>query len=284
MFFSVLIIPIIDGVLFFMKKLKHGLLLLMSVILAPAYASAQDIYRMAGAAQFEPGRDTHALPFPVNPQTAAFLTFDGSEFAFHYAGHRCNVKIDKKMRFYVDPVISRSFGSGDKFNAFLTAKFHAKGAALTDTYILGDADAPLCSSLKSAMIYRSPDEMVLLDGSWAYVFERQTHAPANAAQNFDCSKAETNVERLICKNPELIKLDATVNRGYVAMMLTNSKEISYQDPVRLDQIDWIKTVRNSCIDNACLLKAYRSRVAYIKGRIASTYPSYPEENSNQESD
>lgn len=239
---------------------------------------------MTGAAQFESGRDAHELPFPVNPQTAAFLTFDESTFAFHYNGHRCDAKIDKKMSFYVDPVISHSFGSKDKFNAFLGAKFHAKSAALTDTYILGDVDAPLCSGLRSAMIYRSPDEMVLLNGSWAYVFERQTHAPANAEQSFDCSKAATNVEHLICKNPELIKLDATVNRGYVAMMLTHSKEISYQDPVRLDQIKWIKTGRNSCSDNACLLKAYRSRITYIKDRIASTYPSYPEEDSNQESD
>lgn len=269
---------------FFMKKLTLSLLLLMSVVFGPAHASAEEIYRMIGAAQFEQGHDTHQLPFPVNPQTAAFLTFDDSAFALHYTGHSCNVKIDKKMNFYVDPVISHSFGSRDKFNAFLSAKFHAKGAALTDTYILGDVDAPLCSGLRSAMIYRSQDEMVLLDGSWAYAFARQTHAPANAEQSFDCSKATTNVEHLICKNPDLIKLDATVNRGYVAMMLTNSKEISYQDPVRLNQINWIKTVRNSCSDNACLMKAYNGRIAYIKGRIASTYPSYPEEESNQEGD
>ncbi|WP_080409227.1 lysozyme inhibitor LprI family protein [Burkholderia ubonensis] len=270
--------------IFSMKKLKQCLLLLMSVVLAPICAAAQDTYRMTGAAQFEQGRDTHNLPFPVNPQIAGFLTFNDGVFVFHYTGHSCSVKVNKKMNFHVDPVISHSFGSRDKFNAFLSTKFHAKGTALTDTYILGDADAPLCSGLGFAMIYRSPDEMVLLDGSWAYLFERQTHVPANAEQSFDCSKASTNVEHLICKNPELIRLDATVNRGYVAMLITNSKEISYQDPVRLDQINWIRTVRNSCSDNACLLKAYRSRIAYIKGRIASTYPSYPEEDSNQESD
>ncbi|MFY4705987.1 lysozyme inhibitor LprI family protein [Burkholderia glumae] len=267
-----------------MKKLAQILLLLVSAVFMPVYASAQETYRMTGAAQFEQGHDTHKLPFPVNPQTAAFLTFDDSAFSFHYAGHSCNVKIGKKMKFYVDPVISHSFGSRDKFNAFLSTKFHAKGAALTDTYILGDVDAPLCSGFRSAMIYRSPDKMVLLDGSWAYAFERQSHAPINAEQSFDCNKAATNVEHLICKNPDLIKLDATVNRGYVAMMLTNSKEISYQDPVRLNQINWIKTVRNSCGDNACLMKAYNDRIAYIKGRIASTYPSYPEEDSNQEGD
>ncbi len=239
---------------------------------------------MTGAARFEQGSDTHHLPFPVNPLTAGSLTFDDSAFVFHYTGHSCSVKVDKKMKFHVDPVISHAFGSRDKFNAFLNTKFHAKGAALTDTYILGDVDAPLCQGLRSAMVYTSPDEMVLLDGTWAYLFERQTHAPVDAEQSFDCGKAGTNVEQLICRNPELTKLDATVNRGYVAMLLTDSKEISYQDPVRQNQISWIRTVRNTCTDAACLLKAYRARVAYIKGKVAATDPSYPETDSNQDGD
>jgi uncharacterized protein YecT (DUF1311 family) len=270
--------------IFAMKKLKQCLFLLIATLLLPLHAAAQDTYRMTGAAQFEQGRDSHDLPFPVNPLTTGFLTFDDNTFVFHYTGHNCSVKVDKRMNFYVDPVISHSFGSRDKFNAFLNAKFHAKGDALTDTYILGEADAPLCAGLHSAMIYRSPDEMVLLDGSWAYLFERQTHAPVNAEQSFDCKKAGRNVEHLICKDPELVKLDTTVNRGYVAMLLTDSKEISYQDPVRLDQINWIRKVRNSCNDNACLLNAYRARIQYIKGKIATTDPSYPDDDSNQEGD
>ncbi|CAG9203779.1 lysozyme inhibitor LprI family protein [Burkholderia vietnamiensis] len=267
-----------------MKKLEQVLLLLISSVLLPAYASAQDTYRMTGAAQFEQGHDAPDLPFPVNPRTAAALAFDDHSFTLHYAGQSCNVKIDKKMRFYTDPVISHSFGSRDKFNAFFAAKFHAQGAALTDTDVLGEAEAPLCSGLRAAMLYRSPAKLVLLDGSWAYVFERSTRAPANAEQSFDCSKASTNVEHLICRNPELIKLDATVNRGYVAMRQADSKEISYQDPIRLDQIEWLRTVRNSCADSACLLDAYRNRIAYIKGRISSTHPPYPDENSGQEND
>ncbi|WP_175899599.1 hypothetical protein [Burkholderia vietnamiensis] len=117
------------------------------------------------------------------------------------------------------------------------------------------------------------------------MFERSTRAPAHAGRVFDCSKPGTNGEHLsFCRNRELLKLDATVNRGYVAMRQADSKEISYQDPIRLDQIEWLRTVRNSCADSACLLDAYRNRIAYIKGRISSTHPSYPDENSGQESD
>ncbi|WP_423382953.1 lysozyme inhibitor LprI family protein [Burkholderia sp. LMG 32019] len=267
-----------------MKKLKQWLILLMSVLLLPAYAAAQDTYRMTGAARFDQGNDFHNLSFPVNPVMAGFLTFDGNTFVYHETGNSCRVKVSKRMSFYVDPVISHSFGSLDNFNSFLSSRFHANGAVLTDTYLLGDADVPLCSGLRYAAIYKSQNEMLLLDGSWAYLFERQTHAPANAEQSFDCKKAGTNVEHLICNSPELVKLDATVNRGYVAMLLTDSKEISYQDPVRLEQINWIRKVRNACTDNACLRSAYRARIQYIKGRIATTYPSYPDDNSDQEGD
>ncbi|MEM5339471.1 lysozyme inhibitor LprI family protein [Paraburkholderia azotifigens] len=266
------------------KVLSQWLVILISTLLPSSYAAAQDVYRMTGAAQFEQGSDFHRLSFPVNPVMAGYLTFDGKAFTYHETGTKCGVKINKRMSFYVDPTISHDFGSLDAFKAFLSSRFHSKGRAQTDTYLLGGADAPLCSGLHYATIYKSPDEMLLVDGSWAYLFEHQTQAPTNAEQSFDCTKAVTNVEHLICNNRELVNLDATVNRGYVAMLLTDSKEISYQDPVRLDQLNWIRKVRNVCTDNACLLNAYRARVQYIKGKIATTYPSYPNDDSEQESD
>ena len=266
------------------KTFKQWLSVLVLASLFPTYAAAQDIFRMTGAAQFEQGSDFHRLSFPVNPVTAGFLTFNGNKFVYHETGSNCSMMVHKRMSFYVDPVISHSFGSLDNFNGFLSSRFHVNGSALTETYLLGDADAPLCRGLRYATIYKSSDEMLLLDGSWAYLFERQTHAPANAEQSFDCKKASTNVEHLICDNPELVKLDVTVNRGYVAMLLTDSKEISYQDSVRLDQINWIRKVRNACADNRCLLNAYRARIQYIKAKIVTTYPSYPEDDSEQESD
>ncbi|SDE35544.1 hypothetical protein SAMN05421548_14339 [Paraburkholderia lycopersici] len=239
---------------------------------------------MTGAAQFEQGRDFHHLSFPVNPVTAGFLTFDGNIFVYHETGSSCSVKVNKRISFYVDPIISHSFGSRDKFNAFLSAKFHANGGMLTDTYLLADADEPLCLGLRYATVYKSPDEMVLLDGSWAYLFERQTHAPANTEQNFDCKMASMKVEHLICNNPELVKLDATVNRGYVGMLLTDSKEISYEDSVRKGQLDWLKNVRNKCETRACLFDAYSSRIRFIKSRISIAYPSYPAQEPDQDGD
>jgi uncharacterized protein len=134
------------------------------------------------------------------------------------------------------------------------------------------------------MIYKSDNDIILLDGPWAYAFQRQTHAPMNAEKSLDCEEAQTEIERLICDNPELTKLDATVNRGFVAMQLVDSKEISYEDAVRVGQINWLKNVRNKCKSSSCLFDVYHARVKYIKGKISSAYPSYPSEEPDQDGD
>ncbi|WP_345812589.1 hypothetical protein AAGS40_00945 [Paraburkholderia sp. PREW-6R] len=69
--------------------------------------------------------------------------------------------------------------------------------------------------------FKVGDEMARLDGLRVYLFKCQAHLPANAEQCFDCKEAGTNVEHLICQDSELVKPDKTVNRGYVAMLLTD---------------------------------------------------------------
>jgi uncharacterized protein YecT (DUF1311 family) len=254
------------------------------LFLFSACASAQERYLMIGAARFEKSADPHALPFPVNPANSGALTFDGGAFTFHYAGDSCSVKVERRMDFYLDPAISHTFGSREGFSRFLSDKFHSNYQDSSDTYLLGETNVPLCAGLREAIVYKSPDGLVLLGGSWAYAFQRQTHAPSNAEKNFDCAKAQTNVEHLICGNPELVRLDAAVNRGFVAMQLVDSSEISYQDPVKINQINWIRNVRNKCTSSSCLFDAYHSRVEYINSKISSAYPSYPAEESEQDGD
>ncbi|WP_080409862.1 lysozyme inhibitor LprI family protein [Burkholderia ubonensis] len=267
-----------------MKEFKRFSVFMILVFSLSGIAFAQDRYLMTGAARFEKTKDTHDLPFPVNPVTSGVLIPSDGAVTFQYAGHECTVKIQKRLNFYFDPVIAHAFGSLDAFGKFLGDKYHIGYKDMSEIYLLGDANMPLCSGLRFAMVYKSADALVLTSGSWMYAFQRETHPPVNAEKSFDCAKAQTSVERLICANPDLVKLDETVNRGFVAMQLVDSKEISYQDPVRKDQINWIRNVRNKCVNNACLIDAYRARVQYIKGRISSTYPSYPEKESEQDGD
>ncbi|WP_198342631.1 lysozyme inhibitor LprI family protein [Burkholderia ubonensis] len=265
-----------------MKVFKRLAVLMILVFSLSSIAFAQDRYLMTGAARFEKTKDAHALPIPVNPIDSSVLTPSDGVVTLRYGGHECSVKIQRQMNFYFDPVIAHAFGSIDAFETFLSDKFHMDRKPMNEIYLLGDANMPLCSGLRFATIYKSADDLVLASGAWMYAFQRETHPPMNAERSFDCSKARTTVERLVCADPDLVKLDEMVNRGFVAMQLVESKEISYQDPVRKDQINWIRNVRNKCVNSPCLTEAYRARVQYIKGRISSAYPSYPEKESGRD--
>jgi uncharacterized protein YecT (DUF1311 family) len=267
-----------------MKKILYLVAVFVWGISVSKFAAAQEKFLMTGAARFERSSEPHALPFPVNPVASGVLTLDGGVFTFHYAGDRCVVKAEKKMGFYFDPVLAHAFGSPDSFARFIAGKFHLSNMNLRETYLLGEASVPLCSGLRETMVYASSDAFLVVGGAWIYVFQRLTHEPADAESSFDCSKASTSVEHIICGSRDLIKFDEVVNRGFVAMQLLNSTEISYQDPVRMDQINWIRNIRNKCVNASCLFDAYRSRIRFIKGKISSAYPSYPDKEPDQEGD
>jgi hypothetical protein len=266
------------------KKIQIHFVLLVSMVLFSKFASAQDQYLMTGAAKFQKSTDFHDLPFPVNPIGSGVLSFDGKVFIFSYSGESCSVQMDRKMNFYFDPVISHKFGSPLGFARFLNEKFHLSYKNIKEIYLLGDTTVPLCRGFRNSMIYKADNYIILLDGPWAYAFQRKTRAPINAEKSLDCEETQTEIERLICDNPALTKLDAMVNRGFVAMQVVDSEEISYQDPVRVGQINWLKSVRNKCKSRSCLFDAYRARVKYIKSKISSAYPSYPAEESDQDGD
>jgi uncharacterized protein YecT (DUF1311 family) len=78
------------------------------------------------------------------------------------------------------------------------------------------------------------------------------------AASFDCAKAGTNVERLICETPELSKLDDELAAAYKTVLA---------DPARADeekraQNQWLKE-RNRCQDAGCVEVAYQRRIASI---------------------
>lgn len=80
-----------------------------------------------------------------------------------------------------------------------------------------------------------------------------THVEAQAA-SFDCAKAATNVEKLICKTPSLGKADEELSAVYkqaVAVALI-------VDSVKKEQRGWIAR-RNKCSGVPCLAEEYETR-------------------------
>lgn len=78
------------------------------------------------------------------------------------------------------------------------------------------------------------------------------------AASFDCSKATTQVEKSICSNEELSRLDEALASEYRTATLAES-----DSRLRLDQRRWLAR-RNACGNTACIVKAYEARLLQLR--------------------
>ena len=105
-------------------------------------------------------------------------------------------------------------------------------------------------------------------------------SPALAA-SFDCAKAGTPVEELICADPKLGALDERLAAAFEALGDEQTgNDRGRRAPRSDDQRRWLREVRDRCGDAACLRKAYADRIAVlarwhepapIDGSIAGQY-------------
>ncbi len=82
------------------------------------------------------------------------------------------------------------------------------------------------------------------------------------ATSFDCAKAASGVEKLICGSAKLSELDDALDKAYKETR-TNSSQDEAKRLVS-DQRQWLKESRNTCGDTTCLEQAYLSRIKSIK--------------------
>lgn len=81
---------------------------------------------------------------------------------------------------------------------------------------------------------------------------------ATQAASFDCAKASTEVEKMICADPELSKLDEELGKAYSEAL----KKVPNADALKQQQLEWMKE-RNACGDTDCVEMAYRSRIGEL---------------------
>lgn len=68
--------------------------------------------------------------------------------------------------------------------------------------------------------------------------------------SFNCAKAATDVERMICTSPEIASLDVKL-----------SKALKTATPdAKAEQKQWLSTVRDTCTDMPCVQDAYQTRL------------------------
>lgn len=114
------------------------------------------------------------------------------------------------------------------------------------------------------------------------------------AASFDCTKATSDVERMVCSDHKLNRLDDFLSQNFNIAMNSEMPE-SVKSDIRKTQGEWIER-RDSCTDEQCVKNMYSRRIDYlwnkcfenIKGRI--NYVKYSEaleiiekENSNASS-
>lgn len=85
------------------------------------------------------------------------------------------------------------------------------------------------------------------------------------AASFDCAKAGTKVEKLVCANAELSKLDDQLSAAYK----DGAKHTAEPDRYKREQRSWLKG-RETCLNDAdkattCLRELYSQRVQALSG-------------------
>lgn len=88
------------------------------------------------------------------------------------------------------------------------------------------------------------------------------------AASFDCARASTNIEKVICGDKELSKLDEKLSVAYKSALASGIN----QKTVRESQRDWIEQRRNRCDQyvktlshvTTCLKTAYEERIFLLR--------------------
>jgi uncharacterized protein len=81
-----------------------------------------------------------------------------------------------------------------------------------------------------------------------------------AAQSFDCAKAQTRVEKMVCADRAIADLDEYLGRYYAA---SRAEIPAAASCLQADQAQWLKSTRDACADGACLKSAYLNRLAEL---------------------
>lgn len=85
---------------------------------------------------------------------------------------------------------------------------------------------------------------------------------AHVRPSFDCLKARTLVEKLICANPKLARMDARMAIAYFTLRTNNSSSKSLLQ----EQRRWLRELRNKCEDLECLATVYQERILRLESR------------------
>ncbi|ARU26612.1 lysozyme inhibitor LprI family protein [Cellvibrio sp. PSBB006] len=80
------------------------------------------------------------------------------------------------------------------------------------------------------------------------------------AASFNCDKASSGIEKMICNNAEISSADEALAKRYSEV----KGKAKRPDLLTNNQLEWLSQ-RNSCKSEACVLEEYKSRIEFIGG-------------------
>jgi uncharacterized protein len=80
------------------------------------------------------------------------------------------------------------------------------------------------------------------------------------AASFDCSKASSRPEKIVCSNPQVSAADERCAELYRLSL----KRSSDGEILKKEQREWIKSQRDLCGDGTCMQRAYEARIAVLE--------------------
>ena len=160
------------------------------------------------------------------------------------------VQKDGTILFSADPMEFRLIG-GASHEVSLVIPQSLSGAIRTAETLGAEAKAG------DALIAKAKDAQLAASGEKPASESSASAAPRDPnGPSYDCAKATSVPDKLVCGSPELSRLDRELNAVWVKVRAKSSD----QGWSRRKQMDWYRNERNTCKNAACLKKAYQKRI------------------------
>lgn len=86
--------------------------------------------------------------------------------------------------------------------------------------------------------------------------------PAPVLAAVDCSRAKSNVEKLLCSNSRLAEADERLALAFRGAIHRGADPQALMESQRV----WVHDARDICNDVECMLKAYEERISDLDSR------------------
>jgi uncharacterized protein YecT (DUF1311 family) len=113
------------------------------------------------------------------------------------------------------------------------------------TAVISDTAQQTAASEPSSQVDAKPDA--------------QVEQPVAIVASFDCLRAASKIEKLICSTPETASADLRLAAAY------STARAKSNDPnaLKADERNWLVNERNACSDAACVLRVTNDRIARL---------------------